>query len=178
MSFSRVWSMPSKDTFEMKPIDRLLRSYIKPGMVVIDPFARNSTFAPKYSNDFNPSTKARYHMEATDFLDMLIAKKLRADIILIDPPYSPHQMKHLYAKMNTKIPQKYTPGISNAALYSQVKKRADKLLKNDGLVICFGWNSIGMGSAYKREHTMMVYHGGAHNDTIVTVDRKAARQKS
>jgi hypothetical protein len=48
------------------------------------------------------------------------------------------------------------------------------LLRPGGLAICFGWNSVGFGKTwgYERVETMLVYHGGNRNDTIVTVDRK------
>lgn len=40
--------------------------------------------------------------------------------------------------------------------------------------ISFGWNSGGIGKQYDFEiiEIMLVAHGGAHNDTIVTVERK------
>jgi len=43
-----------------------------------------------------------------------------------------------------------------------------------GFAISFGWNSIGMGKTHGFEiiEILLVCHGGAHNDTIVTVDRK------
>ena len=39
--------------------------------------------------------------------------------------------------------------------------------------MCFGWNSNGVGSAdMEMIEILIVAHGGQHNDTIVTVERK------
>ena len=50
------------------------------------------------------------------------------------------------------------------------------MLKPEGIAICFGWNSMGFGlkRGYELLEVLMVPHGGAHNDTIVTVERKTA----
>ena len=50
-----------------------------------------------------------------------------------------------------------------------------KLIANQQrVVLCFGWNSGGIGKTLGFELTeiLMVAHGGAHNDTICTVERK------
>jgi len=41
-------------------------------------------------------------------------------------------------------------------------------------VICFGWNSMGIGKTnnFKMVKILLVPHGGIHNDTIVTVEHK------
>ena len=40
--------------------------------------------------------------------------------------------------------------------------------------MCFGWNSSGVGikRGMKLIEVLLVPHGGSHNDTIVTVERK------
>jgi hypothetical protein len=60
-------------------------------------------------------------------------------------------------------------------LYCAVKNGLDAILRPGGLAICFGWNSAGFGRkrGYLMEEILLVNHGGAHNDTIVTVERKA-----
>jgi len=47
-------------------------------------------------------------------------------------------------------------------------------MKHDGIVVSFGWNSGGIGKKYgfEIEEILLVPHGGSHNDTIVTVERK------
>ena len=39
MKITRVWAMPSKDTFTIKPIAELLKRYVGSGLCWIDPFA-------------------------------------------------------------------------------------------------------------------------------------------
>ncbi len=47
-------------------------------------------------------------------------------------------------------------------------------MKKDGIVISFGWNTNGIGKTKGFEiiEILMVAHGGSHNDTICTVERK------
>ena len=53
----------------------------------------------------------------------------------------------------------------------------DALLAPGGRVITCGWNTVGMGTTlgYALEEILLVCHGSDHNDTIVTVERKAAK---
>ena len=57
------------------------------------------------------------------------------------------------------------------------KKTRDVLaekIKDNGIVISFGWNSIGFGKkrGFKIIEILLVAHGGNRNDTIVTVEIK------
>lgn len=49
-----------------------------------------------------------------------------------------------------------------------------EIVKKDGYVITCGWNSGGIGKKYGFEiiEILLVPHGGWHNDTIITVERK------
>jgi len=49
-----------------------------------------------------------------------------------------------------------------------------RILKPNGIVISFGWNSSGVGKVRGFEiiEILLVAHGGMHNDTICTVERK------
>lgn len=168
--FNRIWSMPSGDTFSIRPIKDLLNKWIKPEYIIIDPFARNSTLAT-YRNDLNPKTDAEYHMKAEDFCSKLIEENVSADLVLFDPPYSPRQISELYQGIGLKVHMEDT---QTARLYKTVQDGLHKLLKPDGIAISFGWNSRGFGKVrgYKIEEILLVPHGGAHNDTIVVVERK------
>jgi len=55
-----------------------------------------------------------------------------------------------------------------------LKKEIARIIKNDGIVISFAWNSNGIGKTKGFEiiEILMVSHGGNHNDTICTVERK------
>lgn len=54
------------------------------------------------------------------------------------------------------------------------KNEIARILKLNGKVICFGWNSGGVGKTrgFELESILLVPHGGNRNDTICTVERK------
>lgn len=137
--------------------------------VTVDIFARNRRWAT-YTNDLNPETKAEYHMDAADFCEMLVAKGIRADLIIFDPPYSPTQMKECYDGIGIK----HSDGGSNVKLYARVRRAFEPLVKVGGVVLTFGWNTHGMMTCrdYTREELLVVCHGQAHNDTLCLAERR------
>lgn len=166
----RVWAMPSKNTFEIPPIRALVRGYLNQSKVSADPFARNKRWAT-FTNDLSDDTQAEYHMHALAFLEMLVSQSVRADLVLFDPPYSPRQVKECYEGVGL------TFGREDAwitAAWVPERNAIDRILEPNGVVISFGWNSMGMGPArgYKIIEILLVSHGAAANDTIVTVERK------
>ncbi len=66
IAFSREWSMPSAWTFTIKPIKQLLAQEIIDG-IWCDSFAGENSPA-QVTNDINPERKAKYHLDAIDFL--------------------------------------------------------------------------------------------------------------
>ena len=76
--------MPSKYTFEIKPIRELLMQYMPNGLV-IDPFANKSKLA-SVTNDLDTNYDTDFHLDATDFLAMF--QDASVDMVLYDPPYS------------------------------------------------------------------------------------------
>lgn len=177
----RKWSMPNHETFSMKPIAELIDRYI--GMacdgwgdcVCVDPFARNYPQNPKpfvtyYTNDLNPNTSADSHKEAVEFLHALAEDDVEAQLVLYDPPYSPRQIKEMYNSIG-RNPSKEDTQIS---FYSKVKDAIVPIVEIEGYVICCGWNTNGMGKSrgFELVEILIVPHGSAHNDTLVTVERK------
>lgn len=138
--------------------------------VIIDPFARNSGRGT-ITNDLNPDTSAGHHMHAVDFCEKMVIHAVTADAVLFDPPYSPRQISELYKQIGRTCS---TEDTQNAAMGAKVKNLLARTLKPDGISISFGWNSNGFGKTRGFEilQILMVAHGGAHNDTIVTVERK------
>jgi len=167
-SITRTWAMPSGDTFSIAPIERLLSRHLVGRDVIVDPFAKSSRWG-SITNDLDPTTTAAFHMDAVEFMRGLA--DISADAVLVDPPYSPGQIKELYRFVGRTVKMTDT---QNARLYRLIKDEADRVLGSGGVVICCGWNSSGMSTkrGYVRLETMLVAHGGAHNDTIITVDRK------
>lgn len=168
IKFSREWCMPNSDTFSMSPIKKIFEKYIKRRDVVVDPFARNSKVGT-ITNDLNPNTDALFHMDATDFVEYLISINTQCNVVLFDPPYSPRQVSEVYQNIGKSATQEDTQ-----MRYKEVKNKLGKILVPGGIAISFGWNSTGFGKkrGFKIREIKLVAHGGAHNDTIVTVEQK------
>ncbi len=162
---TRAWAMPSHETFTIKPIRELLERHLTQGMVSADPFAGDSKVATK-RNDLNLATTAESCVDAEVFALLLDRSSL--DAVLFDPPYSPRQIAEVYSGIGRSWNGR------NATFYRKVRDALDRALRPGGIAISFGWNSSGFGKTrgYERIETLIVCHGGAHNDTIVTVERK------
>lgn len=171
----REWAMPSKDTFDCEPIGSLVKKYLRESSISIDPFARNKRWAT-YTNDLNPNTAADYHLNAPEFLQMLADQGVKADLLIFDPPYSPRQITECYSEAGLKAGMIET---QNARLYSECRDAAMNILTESAVVISCGWSSAGMGTnrGFDLQEVLMVCHGGAHNDTIVVVEKRDSRQQ-
>jgi hypothetical protein len=62
----------------------------------------------------------------------------------------------------------------SAVLYKRVRDAIMPVLAPDGVVLSFGWNTVGMGIKRRFEivEIMLCCHGGAHNDTVCIAERK------
>jgi len=96
--------------------------------------------------------------------------ELLFDGVLFDPPYSPRQVKECYQGIGMNTVAENT----KQSFYSNAKNEIHRILKPNGKVISFGRNSMGMGKnrGYEMNRILLVPHGGAKNDTIVTVETK------
>lgn len=162
--------MPSPETFGVGPISCLLDRWREGREVVIDPFARNSRRG-SVRNDLNPATDAEFHLPAEEFADGCCARGLRADAVLFDPPYSARQVAEVYQAIGRDVTEADT---QNGRLGKRVKDALGRTVVDGGVAICCGWNSsgFGLGRGFELVEILLVAHGGAHNDTIVTVEQK------
>lgn len=167
--FSRAWAMPSSDTFTIAPIGDFVQRYLSLSAISIDPFARDNDWAT-YTNDLNPNTGAMYHMDAEAFLERMRCDGIKADLAILDPPYSPRQVSEAYRAAGLTAGMADT---QNAALYARVRAALLPLLAAEAIVLSFGWNSAGMGKGWQQIEIMLVAHGGAHNDTICLAERRS-----
>lgn len=167
MVINKTWSMPNKETFSIRPIRELIDKYREEGMVIVDPFARNSDIGT-ITNDLDPETKAMYHKDATNFLCHLDDNI--ADMVLYDPPYSARQVSESYKRLGGAVNMQTT----QSSYWAKQKKEIARITKKGGVVITCAWNSggIGAGLGFEQQEILLVAHGGWHNDTIVTVERK------
>ena len=165
MIINRVWSMPNKWTFTIKPIKEILERY-SVGKNWADPFAGEHSPA-EITNDLNPVRPTDYHIEAIDFCKLFDSGRFSG--VLFDPPYNLSQLKECYGGVGKAFTSK------EARFYfSDIKREISRITKYGGIVISCGWNSGGIGRKYgfKLVEILLVPHGGVHNDTIITVERK------
>ena len=162
--------MPNHNTFSIKPICELITRHIDgQNGKWLDPFSRNSPFKDLcVTNDLSTEFEADYHMEALPFLQQF--QDNSAWGVLFDPPYSPRQISECYKQVGRAVHMKDT----QSSFYGDRKKEVARVVRSGGKVISFGWNSGGIGKTLGFEiiEILMVPHGGAHNDTIVTVEVK------
>jgi len=165
----RIWAMPNKNTFDIGPIkDLILRHVHKQGVWIgIDPFANKNRIA-NITNDLDPQYDTDYNMEALDFLKKFDDNSI--DYILYDPPYSPRQVSECYKQLDKTVNMHTT----QSSYWSKQKKEIGRIVKKGGMVITCSWNSGGIGKKYGFEivEILLVPHGGWHNDTIVTVEKR------
>lgn len=168
LEMRRVWAMPNHDTFTIKPIKEFIAKHLTEGCW-LDPFSRNSPFSSRcVTNDLNTEFVADYHMEALDFLRQFETGSV--DGVLFDPPYSPRQISECYKQIGRAIHAQDT----QSSFYGERKQEVARVVRPGGKVLCFGWNSGGIGktNGFGLVEVLLVPHGGAHNDTICTAEMK------
>jgi hypothetical protein len=168
--FSRVWDMPNADTFDVPSIGCFVKRYLLDARVSIDSYARNKRWAT-YTNDLNPATAADSHEDAEVFLSRLADQGVVADLVIIDPPYSPRQVKECYDSIGLALGWDDT---QLGRVHKRLKRVINRLVAPGGVVLHFGWNTVGMGKGWHLLEIMIVCHGSDHNDTICMAEVKLA----
>jgi len=142
MNIERTWAMPNKRTFTIKPIKNLIAVEFNGEGNYIDPFP------------------FEYKKDATDYLNESVVHKYG----VFDPPYSPRQLKESYKGLGEYDTKHSTWRKWKDLMASKVSDKC----------ITFGWNTSGMGitRGFNITKILLVCHGGGHNDTICTVERK------
>ena len=168
--FTRCFAMPNAETFSIRPISEFVRRYLAESSISVDPFARNRDWAT-HTNDIDRNTTAQAHMDAEEFLIYLAKRGTVADLVLFDPPYSPRQVSEHYKAAGREVTAEDT---QNGRLYRRVRDAIDRIMRPGGVVLSFGWQSMGMGlkRGYLPLEILLVPHGGGHNDTICFAERK------
>ena len=187
MIVTKSWAMPNKNTFTIKPIKelilRLISDYCKENasqdkIVILDPFSnvcpledliKNIDERIIYiTNDLDETMPSKHHLEAVDFLQKFDDE--RVDIILFDPPFSPRQVSECYKKLGKTVNMETT----QASFWSKIKTEIGRVVKLNGITMSFGWNSNGIGknNGFEQFEILMVAHGGNHQDTITTCEKK------
>jgi len=164
ISIDRIWSMPNKWTFTIKPIRELLEEEIINGLSVncgwVDPFAgKHGERWSVWTNDIDEQMPAMEHLDALEFLKGFDDNSVAG--VVYDPPYSITQARE-YGKKE----------FSSMKYWADCKNEMARIIKPGGKAICFGWNSMGLGKnrGFEMKRILLVPHGGSKNDTIVTVE--------
>lgn len=89
---------------------------------------------------------------------------------------SGRQVAECYKSLNKTI----TMSDTNSGYFVKFKEQIARILKPNGIVITCGWNTNGIGKKYDMEliEVLDIAHGGAHYDTLVTVEQKVIKKKS
>lgn len=156
--------MPSTDTLSIGPIRALFKKY-RIG-ITADPFARNCELC-EITNDLSPDTKAKFHKKADDFLHEIG----HTDFVLFDPPYTIGQVKECYQSVGLEF-MKYES--TNSIRWTTERDIIAKNQKPGGIVMSCGYSTVcmGMSRGYEILEILIVAHGPAHSDTLVTVEKK------
>lgn len=159
MKIERIWAMPNKWTFTIKPIAELIAEEKGDGRWC-DPFAGDNSPA-ELRNDISPDRKASTHLDALHFLKNQKSNDFNG--VFYDPPYSITQAR-MYGKKE----------FSSMKYWADCKNEIARIIVPGGKAICFGWNSMGLGKnrGFRMERILLVAHGGSKNDTICTVEVK------
>jgi len=148
MMIKRVWAMPNHRTFDIKPIKEFIKENI--GLDYIDPFPYP------------------FKEDAITYLKKIETNSKLS--LVFDPPYSQRQLKEMYHSNGLSLDHPI-----NNSYWSNCKKEIARIIKPNGKVISFGWNSGGIGkkNGFEIEKILLVNHGSQHNDTICTLEVKA-----
>jgi hypothetical protein len=164
---SRCWDMPSKNTFQIPSVNRFIHRYYNKSIYSIDPFSNSSSLAT-VKNDLDGNYSCDYNMDALDFLKMFDSNSV--DLVFFDPPYSPRQVSECYKMLGKTVTIKDTM----SSFWSELKNEISRIVKPNGIVLSFSWNSNGIGKnrGFEILEVLNVAHGGQHNDTICVAERK------
>jgi len=163
----REWAMPNRWTFQVAPIaDLVQREVSESEGLWVDPFAGTADIAD-VTNDFNPELETDYTLKADEFLSQFDDGEVDGGVLL-DPPYSPRQVKEMYDNVGIDVEMKDV----QSTFYSRKRDAIERICTPGATVCSFGWNSVGIGKTrgFEKRGVLMVCHGGAHNDTICTVE--------
>ena len=143
--------MPNHQTFDIKPIKEFIKENI--GSDYVDP------------------SPYPFKEDAITYLKKIESNSKLS--LVFDPPYSQRQLKEMYHSNGLSLDHPM-----NNSYWSNCKKEIARIIKPNGKVISFGWNSGGIGkkNGFEIEKILLVNHGSQHNDTICTLEVKATSE--
>jgi len=157
MNFEYLAQPPKKWTFEQPKLKLWCEKWCK-GKVL-------NLFAGKTKMNCNEFRVDIVDDYAPDYIgdayEFVTNTKMKFDTIIIDPPYN-------LRKSREKYKGKYIGSLT------KLKNELTRILNNNGRVISFGYDSVGMAKCrgFEKIAIALVCHNGDHNDTICLVEAK------
>lgn len=172
--FAWTFAIMSRDTLSCRPIGEFARRYVRSGMTVIDPFARDCTLGT-HRNDLNKATKANYNMDALDFLNRMRAENVVADVVIFDPPFSPRQLKECYDDIGKRVTIQDT---QRTCSWRAEKDVINDITRAGSIFLHFGWTTHAMGKrrGWNMKELLVVCHGPGSNDTLCMAEVRDTQQ--
>ena len=110
-------------------------------------------------NDIDGYMNADYDMDALDFVKSW--KGIKFDTIILDPPYAYRKAMEMYkGNYNSK--------------FKLIADNLSRILKDDGIIISFGYHSTFMGKVrdFELKELCVFAHGGSQHCTIGIIECK------
>ena len=158
MKFTYLKQPPKRYTFEQPKLKEWIESIVR-GKVLNLFAGKTELNCNEVRNDLDKTMLADYNLDAYEFIKKWKGEKF--DTIILDPPYS---LRKGMRKYNGKY----------MSSFKRIKDIVPLILKDNGLVITFGYHSVSMGKSrgFKQKEICLISHAGAHHDTIVIVEQK------
>lgn len=158
MNFDYIKCPLNRYTFSVRPMKEWVETNCE-GKTLNLFAGKTKLLVNEIRNDLDSDMLADYHLDALAFVLNWNGEKF--DTVLLDPPYAYRKSMEMYK------------GII-ASPFRQLKDAIPDILKDNGIVITFGYHStvMGTGRGFKVERICLFSHGGAIHDTIATIERK------
>lgn len=165
IDFTYLKCSPRKYTFEMGKLKSWTIRNSKGK--VLNLFAGKTLLNPldELRVDLNKEMPADFYMDAYEFVLMAKEKNMLFDTVIFDPPYNLRKSREKYFGIYTSQLRK-------------IKTELPSIINENGLVICYGYDTTGMGKqrGFELISVCVVNHSGDHNDTLCTIERKIQKQ--
>jgi len=166
IKFTYLEQSANSFTFEMPKLKAWVENQCEGK--VLNLFAGKTLLAiDEVRNDIDRDMPAQYHLDAEEFVKMAIEKGWKFNTIIIDPPYNWRKAKELYNG-------------NYIGHYPILKDLLKEIINDNGLVITFGYDSVGMSASrgFKKIEICLICHNGDSKDTICLVERKLSVNKT
>lgn len=188
---TNITSEPFSNHHVRRLIDKYIRKLneynvtngFKQSILGIDPFARCSFTTDLdwfVTNDINEDMPTHYHLEATDFAQLMYETRSKQiiDICLFDPPYTLRLLKDHYMDDNNKM-EETIPLWQTNNMWGKCKDYLAHLIEIGGYVISFGYHSHGFGKhrGFEKKEILILEQAGSPDryDLLVTVEQKVQK---